>query len=106
MIKEENVITLSKEEIKNIPDDVDYTASLASHLNKCNRIASALNAEIERYKDIAKKRRFELSDNKTVTVENRPADTFNKAEFIAIYGEEEYKRFVYKKDRLYVTFNG
>ena len=106
MLKEENVVTLSKEEIKNIPDNIDYTASLASHLNKCIRIASSLTDEVNRYKDIAKKRRFELAENKTVTVENKPADSFSKEEFIAVYGEDEYKRFVHKKDRLYVTFNG
>jgi type II secretory pathway component GspD/PulD (secretin) len=97
---------LSKEEIKAISKNgVKLTKNLASHINRINRIKTALDDEIKAVKEYVKKE-YGIIDNAVVTVENRPTDTFNKADFIAVYGEDEYKRFVEKKDKYFVTFHG
>ena len=100
------VTIMSKEEIKELKKNgVKFTKNLASHLNRNDRIAKALTAEITAYKDYAKKT-LGIVDNAVVTIENRPSADFSKDEFIAVYGEEEYKRFCIVKDKLYVTFHG
>ena len=112
MIIETNVTTLTKEEIKALSfDTVNYDAVLASRMNKNKRIVKALTDEMDRIKDIAIENREKLENNKTVTVENRPSNTFDADEFISVYGEEEYKRFcemkkraMVKKAKYYVTF--
>jgi hypothetical protein len=96
---------LSKEEIKALrKSDISITKNLASHMNKCNRIASALNAEMKAVKDNLKEKHGEI-DNAIVTIENRPEHYFSKEEFIAVYGEEEYNRFYLLRDKFYVTFH-
>ena len=101
-----NVDIMSKEEIKKLKaDGVKLTKNVASHLNRIKRISDALTAEYDAVKDYVKKT-YGVIDNAVVTVENRPSETFNKNDFIAVYGEAEYRRFCSMKDKLYVTFHG
>jgi len=103
----EQIETLSREEIKAITNDVTFSAALASHLRKISKIQADLEAELKKYKEVAKfqMKSGKLEGNKTVTIENRPSPTFDKEAFIDEYGEDEYNRFMVKKDRLYVFFN-
>lgn len=107
MIIYENVETLTKEEIKAITfKNTSYTASLVSHIVKCAKIAKALTDEVEKHKSIIKAHEQELSGNKLISVEHTEAQTFSKDDFIAVYGEEEYKRFCIMQERRTVKFNG
>lgn len=102
----ETVELLSKEEVKEIKDVV-WTKNTASHVNKLIRIATGLSAEIDRYKALAKLIPADvLATLKTVDVETRERPQFSKEEFIAVYGEEEYKRFLRNVPAKYVSFNG
>lgn len=102
----ETVNLLTKEEVKEIKD-VTWTKNTASHVNKLIRIANGLTAEIDRYKALAKLIPADvLATLKTVEVEVRPQERFSKDEFIAVYGEEEYKKFLRTVNSKYVTFNG
>lgn len=97
---------MSKEELKELKKTgVKLTKNVASHMNKIKRISDALKAEYDAVKDYVKKE-YGVVDNAIVTVENRPSETFNKDDFIAVYGESEYKRFCSLKDKYYVTFHG
>lgn len=105
MLVENTLVTLEKKEIKNLSiDNVKFDASLVSHIRRIDRIQKALEAEIKAYKEIAKK--MDLSENKLVTVENKPSNKFDKDRFIEEYGQAEYDRFCSLHDAWYVTFNG
>ena len=108
MIKYDNVITLEKNELKNITiDTVKFNKNTASHCNRIKNIADALTKELDAYKKVAKeKANFTDYEDKVFTVENKPRETFCKDDFIAVYGEDEYKRFCKKLPQLYVTFKG
>ena len=102
----ETVNLLTKEEVKNI-ENVTWNKNTASHVNKLIRIATGLNAEIERYKALAKLIPADvLAKLTTVDVETRERPQFSKDDFIAVYGEEEYKRFLRNVPAKYVSFNG
>ena len=103
----ENVVTLDKNEIKNITfENTKYDASTVAHIEKCERIAKALTDEIERHKTIVKENENKLSGNKLVHVEHKERPQFSKTDFISVYGEEEYKRFCYMIDVRSVVFGG
>ena len=105
MINYENVVTLTKEELKNITfENVTYDASLVSHLVKIGKIAKALTDELNKHKDIVKAHENAFVENKLVNVAHKDSPHFSKDDFIAVYGEEEYKRFVKVTDAKTVTF--
>lgn len=107
MIIYENVETLDKNELKEITfENTSYTASVVAHIIKINRIATALTAEVNKHKDIIKAHENELKGNKLVTVEHKDSPHFSKDDFIAVYGEKEYERFVRITDAKTVKFNG
>lgn len=102
----ETVNLLTKDEVKNI-DNVTWNKNTASHVNKLIRIATGLTAEIDRYKALAKLIPADvLAKLTTVDVETRERPQFSKDDFIAVYGEEEYKRFLRNVPAKYVSFNG
>lgn len=103
----ENVATLTSKEIKDITfENTSYNASLVSHIMTCAKIAKALQDEVDKHKSIIKEHENDLSENKLVSVEHTDYPYFSKDDFIAVYGEEEYKRFVKISDRRTVKFNG
>lgn len=105
MVTYEKVNTLTAEEVKAIKyENTSYTASLVSHIMTCDRIAKALTKEVEKHKDIIKAHEKELSENKLVSVTHTPYEQFDKARFIADYGEEVYKAYCVTSERRTVNF--
>ena len=105
MIIYEKIETLEKAEVKNISlENTSFTASLVSHINKCEKIAKALTDEINKYKTIVKDNEEHFTGNKLVTVTHKDSPHFSKEDFIAVYGEEEYKKFIRITDAKTVIF--
>lgn len=106
----EQVTIMNKSEIKEqvTIGNVVFNKNTASHCNALKRIGDACIAEYKAYQSIAMEayKAGKLDGNKTVNVENKPRSTFNKEEFISVYGQAEYDRFCHKLDAYYVTFNG
>lgn len=108
MERYDDIITLSKEEIKALnPDNTKITKNLASHANKIKRIYSALDAEYKALQTIVKViHNHEPYEDKIVKLEKRMRPQFNKDRFIEVYGEDEYKKFCDDVEAEYVTFYG
>ena len=105
MINYENIITLEKNELKNITfDNTTFDAAKVAHLVKITKIAKALTDEVNKHKDIVKAHEDAFTANKLVNVEHKDSPHFSKEDFIAVYGEEEYKRFIKVSDAKTVTF--
>ena len=96
----EKIEVMDKSELKGITfDNTTYDAPTVSKIVKYDKIGKALTAYVERHKDIIKAHEDELKSNKLITVEHTDVAYFSKDDFIAVYGEEEYKRFCVIRDR-------
>lgn len=105
MINYENIVTLDKSELKEITfDNTTYDAATVAHLVKISKIAKALTDEVNKHKDIVKAHEGAFADNKLVNVEHKDLPHFSKDDFVAVYGEEEYKRFIKVTDAKTVVF--
>lgn len=105
MITYEKVNVLSAEEVKNIKfENTSYSASLVSHIATIDKISKALAKEVEKHKDIVKAHENAFTENKLVNVVHTPYEQFDKASFIADFGEEVYKKYCVTSERRTVNF--
>lgn len=105
MVTYEKVNVLSAEEVKSITfENTSYTASKVTHIATIDKIAKALTKEVDKHKEIIKAHEDDFTENKLVSVTHTPYEQFDKASFIADFGEEVYKRYCVISERRTVNF--